>query len=219
MSLPPRSGAPATPLLRRVSVRALCAFGAKAGDLDLRFTPSPSAQEGIAGHQLVQPRGPPATSENSRSAAEFEPAGGARPCRRLRPGAQPARRDQDPPRRPAPPARQPPRTCTGPRPRSTAGCCVRRAGWTEDRSGAGVLRHRAASEGDVLRQTHCRANRCAPSSKTSARASWPGPRRKRRTAPARGRACGARLPARRLPRRPARTGRSRLPRGRAAAAA
>jgi DNA excision repair protein ERCC-2 len=39
-----------------VSVKALCAFGAKAGDLDLRFVPSPSAQEGAAGHRLVQGR-------------------------------------------------------------------------------------------------------------------------------------------------------------------
>ena len=36
-----------------VAVRALCEFTAKAGDLDLRFTPSPSAQEGIDGHALV----------------------------------------------------------------------------------------------------------------------------------------------------------------------
>jgi DNA excision repair protein ERCC-2 len=36
-----------------VSVRALCEFTAKRGDLDLRFTPSPSAQEGITGHTLV----------------------------------------------------------------------------------------------------------------------------------------------------------------------
>ncbi|CAA9436667.1 MAG: DinG family ATP-dependent helicase CPE1197 [uncultured Ramlibacter sp.] len=36
-----------------VAVRALCEFTAKAGDLDLRFTPSPSAQEGIAGHAWV----------------------------------------------------------------------------------------------------------------------------------------------------------------------
>ncbi|WP_110656329.1 ATP-dependent DNA helicase [Salinicola halimionae] len=40
----------------RIAVRALCEFAAKAGDLDLRFTPSPSAQEGIAGHQLVAER-------------------------------------------------------------------------------------------------------------------------------------------------------------------
>ena len=36
-----------------VSVRALCNFTAKHGDLDLRFTPAPSAQEGMAGHALV----------------------------------------------------------------------------------------------------------------------------------------------------------------------
>ncbi|MGJ7487753.1 ATP-dependent DNA helicase [Variovorax sp. LT2P21] len=45
----------ATPL-QPVSVRALCAFGAKAGDLDFRFVPAPSAQEGVAGHLLVQGR-------------------------------------------------------------------------------------------------------------------------------------------------------------------
>ncbi|MEC5163167.1 ATP-dependent DNA helicase [Janthinobacterium sp. CG_S6] len=39
-----------------VAVRALCEFTAKEGDLDLRFTPSPSAQEGIAGHALVTAR-------------------------------------------------------------------------------------------------------------------------------------------------------------------
>ncbi len=39
-----------------VAVRALCEFTAKAGDLDLRFTPSPTAQEGIAGHSVVAAR-------------------------------------------------------------------------------------------------------------------------------------------------------------------
>ena len=39
-----------------VAVRALCEFAAKTGDLDLRFTPSPSAQEGIAGHKTVAAR-------------------------------------------------------------------------------------------------------------------------------------------------------------------
>ena len=37
-----------------VAVRTLCEFTAKRGDLDLRFTPSPSAQEGIEGHALVR---------------------------------------------------------------------------------------------------------------------------------------------------------------------
>lgn len=36
-----------------VAVRALCEFAAKQGDLDLRFTPSPTAEQGIAGHQTV----------------------------------------------------------------------------------------------------------------------------------------------------------------------
>ena len=40
----------------QVSVRALCEFTAKHGDLDLRFTPAPSAQEGILGHLLVAAR-------------------------------------------------------------------------------------------------------------------------------------------------------------------
>ena len=39
-----------------VAVRALCEFTAKQGDLDLRFTPSPTAQQGIAGHALVASR-------------------------------------------------------------------------------------------------------------------------------------------------------------------
>ncbi|MFP3367142.1 hypothetical protein R0J93_26215, partial [Pseudoalteromonas sp. SIMBA_148] len=38
------------------AVRALCEFTAKQGDLDLRFTPAPTAQEGIAGHQTVVSR-------------------------------------------------------------------------------------------------------------------------------------------------------------------
>ena len=40
----------------RVAVRALCEFTAKVGDLDLRFTPSPTALEGIAGHVQVTAR-------------------------------------------------------------------------------------------------------------------------------------------------------------------
>ena len=39
-----------------IAVRALCEFTAKQGDLDLRFTPSPSAEQGIAGHALVAAR-------------------------------------------------------------------------------------------------------------------------------------------------------------------
>ncbi|VVO63433.1 hypothetical protein PS900_00921 [Pseudomonas fluorescens] len=39
-----------------IAVRALCEFTAKVGDLDLRFTPSPSALEGIVGHRTVASR-------------------------------------------------------------------------------------------------------------------------------------------------------------------
>ena len=39
-----------------VAVRALCEFTAKQGDLDLRFTPSPTAIEGVAGHTTVTGR-------------------------------------------------------------------------------------------------------------------------------------------------------------------
>jgi len=39
-----------------VAVRVLCQFTAKRGDLDLRFTPAPSAREGIAGHLIVAGR-------------------------------------------------------------------------------------------------------------------------------------------------------------------
>lgn len=43
----------------RVAVRSLCAFVARSGDLDHRFTPAPNAEEGIAGHQAVASmRGP-----------------------------------------------------------------------------------------------------------------------------------------------------------------
>jgi len=40
----------------RVAVRTLCDFTARGGDLDHRFTPAPSAREGIEGHTLVAKR-------------------------------------------------------------------------------------------------------------------------------------------------------------------
>jgi len=47
-----------------VAVRELCEFTAKEGDLDLRFTPSPTAQEGMAGHAtVVARRGPDYVAE------------------------------------------------------------------------------------------------------------------------------------------------------------
>ncbi len=39
-----------------VAVRALCEFTARGGDLNLRFTPAPSALDGMEGHAVVQKR-------------------------------------------------------------------------------------------------------------------------------------------------------------------
>ncbi|QDD63773.1 ATP-dependent DNA helicase [Herbaspirillum seropedicae] len=51
------SSAPVAPARRyTVSVRALCEFTAKAGDLDLRFTPTPTARQGMEGHAIVASR-------------------------------------------------------------------------------------------------------------------------------------------------------------------
>lgn len=52
------TAAPRTDKPYVVAVRALCEFTAKLGDLDLRFTPSPSALEGMAGHRVVAMRRP-----------------------------------------------------------------------------------------------------------------------------------------------------------------
>jgi DNA excision repair protein ERCC-2 len=56
-----------------VAVRTLCEFTAKRGDLDLRFTPTPSAQEGIAGHQLVASRRGPHYETEISLQGEFGP--------------------------------------------------------------------------------------------------------------------------------------------------
>ncbi len=53
-----------------VAVRALCEFTAKEGDLDLRFTPSATALEGQAGHQIAAAR------RGSGYEAELSLAGG-----------------------------------------------------------------------------------------------------------------------------------------------
>jgi DNA excision repair protein ERCC-2 len=51
-----------------VAVRALCEFAAKRGDLDLRFTPAPTAREGMQGHVLAASRrGPDYQAEVSLS--------------------------------------------------------------------------------------------------------------------------------------------------------
>ncbi|WIE52788.1 ATP-dependent DNA helicase [Pseudomonas sp. GM17] len=57
----------------RIAVRALCEFTAKVGDLDLRFTPSPTALEGIQGHRTVAAR----RGANYRSEVPLEGSFGA----------------------------------------------------------------------------------------------------------------------------------------------
>ena len=56
-----------------VAVRALCEFAAKQGDLDLRFTPSPTAQEGIAGHAVVTARRGPTYRTEVSLAGDYGP--------------------------------------------------------------------------------------------------------------------------------------------------
>ncbi|SFU93756.1 ATP-dependent DNA helicase [Pseudoduganella namucuonensis] len=65
-------GAPSPPVYT-VAVRALCEFTAKAGDLDLRFTPTPTAQEGIAGHALVASRRGDGYEKEISLSGEFGP--------------------------------------------------------------------------------------------------------------------------------------------------
>jgi DNA excision repair protein ERCC-2 len=55
-----------------VAVRTLCEFTAKEGDLDLRFTPSPSAQEGIAGHVAVASRRTPGYQAEVSLSGEYK---------------------------------------------------------------------------------------------------------------------------------------------------
>lgn len=58
-----------------IAVRALCDFTARQGDLDLRFTPSPTAQEGMAGHALVASRRGPSYQTEVSLSGRFEHAG------------------------------------------------------------------------------------------------------------------------------------------------
>lgn len=56
-----------------VSVRTLCHFTARTGDLDLRFTPSPTGVEGIAGHQTVTARRGAGYQREVPLSARFDP--------------------------------------------------------------------------------------------------------------------------------------------------
>ncbi|SDM09881.1 DNA excision repair protein ERCC-2 [Oryzisolibacter propanilivorax] len=53
---PPDAVAGAEAARWQVAVRTLCEFTARSGDLDLRYTPAPSALQGIAGHARVAAR-------------------------------------------------------------------------------------------------------------------------------------------------------------------
>ncbi len=44
--------------MTKVSVSSLCEFAARTGGLEFRYTPAPSAEEGISGHRTVQERRP-----------------------------------------------------------------------------------------------------------------------------------------------------------------
>lgn len=55
-----------------VAVRALCEFTARAGDLDLRFTPAPSGLEGMAGHTAVTSRRGPGYETEVALAGQYE---------------------------------------------------------------------------------------------------------------------------------------------------
>jgi len=57
-SCPSALASPGSPpaAVTSVSVRALCDFAGRAGDLDVRFTPAPTALEGAEGHRRVQGR-------------------------------------------------------------------------------------------------------------------------------------------------------------------
>ncbi|SDC02468.1 ATP-dependent DNA helicase [Paraburkholderia lycopersici] len=55
-----------------VAVRTLCEFTAKRGDLDLRFTPSPDASEGRAGHAAIAARRPPGYETEIALSGSFE---------------------------------------------------------------------------------------------------------------------------------------------------
>ncbi|HEY4803324.1 MAG TPA: ATP-dependent DNA helicase, partial [Paraburkholderia sp.] len=55
-----------------VAVRTLCEFTAKRGDLDLRFTPSPDASDGRAGHAAIAARRPPGYETEVALSGTFE---------------------------------------------------------------------------------------------------------------------------------------------------
>jgi len=58
--------------MRALSVRTLCEFCDRSGDIDLRYTPSPTALEGIQGHKRLQTRRPKSYIAEFSVAVEIE---------------------------------------------------------------------------------------------------------------------------------------------------
>ena len=63
---------PDDPFRYIISVRGLCELTAKTGDLDQRFTPSPTAIEGMAGHLIVTARRHPDYQTEIALTGEFK---------------------------------------------------------------------------------------------------------------------------------------------------
>jgi hypothetical protein len=81
-----------------VAVRSLCEFTARTGDLTSRFTPAPSAQQGMAGHVTVAGRRGAEYEREVPLRGRYGMLNRSWSRRRLRCRAQSARGVQDPPR-------------------------------------------------------------------------------------------------------------------------
>jgi hypothetical protein len=189
----------ATGLTYQVAVRALCEFTAKVGDLDLRFTPSPSAQEGIVGHRTVASRRNTRYQNEVALEGEYRQlkvkgrADGYDPDANRLEEVKTYRGDLD-----AQPANH--RRLHWAQVKVYGWLMCQKLGW-RDRPGAGVLRHRQRRR-NLLSQRF-RPPSWRRSSTANARCSSAGPSRKCSTAP---RATVPRKPWRspcRLPSRPA----------------
>ena len=132
-----------------IAVRALCEFTAKRGDLDLRFTPSPTGAEGIEGHAVVTARRAAGYQTEVPLAGDFGPLRVRGRADGWDPAARRLEEIKTYPRRPGPRAGQPPPAALG------AGADLRRAdlppAWAgAGGAGAGVLQHRHATGNGLL---------------------------------------------------------------------
>jgi hypothetical protein len=140
--------------------------------------PRPAPRKASPGHQLVAGRRGAGYEPRSACAANSRP-GGARPRRRLRPRSN---RLEEIKTHRGDLARSRPTTatCTGPRPRSTAGCCARRAAGPNDL--ALVYFDIGTQKETDLRRGRTTA-RPARVLRDQCRVSWPGRAGSWRTAP------------------------------------